>query len=375
MKILLAGGGSGGHFYPIIAVAESLRKIIKEEKFIDAQIYYMASSPYDERLLFENGIIFKRSYAGKIRRYFSIKNIFDYVKTAVGTLKAIINIWSIYPDVVFGKGGYESFPALFAAKLLHIPVVIHESDSKPGRVNAWAGKFAKRIALSYESAGEYFPKDKLALTGNPVRAEIMDPITTGAMKFFALEENLPVILVIGGSQGSKKINESILDIIPDLVDEYSVIHQTGKSNFKEVSETADVVLKDNAHKSRYKILSYFNVLALRMAAGASSIIISRAGSTIFEIALWKKPSIIIPIPEEVSHDQTSNAFAYAAAGACSVIEESNLTPHVLLAEIRRILENPAISSKMIAATKTFASRDAADKIAREIVSIALSHES
>ncbi len=375
MKILLAGGGTGGHFYPIIAVAESLKKIVKAERFIDAQIYYMAPSPYDERLLFENGIVFRRSYAGKIRRYFSFKNIFDYFKTGIGVVKAVVAVWSIYPDVVFGKGGYASFPPLLAARLLRIPVVIHESDSKPGKVNEWAGKFAKRIAVSYESAAEYFPKDKVAHTGNPVRPEIMDPITTEPWKFFGLEASSPVIFVLGGSQGSQKINESIIDILPELVENYSVIHQTGKTNYDAVVSTVAVVLKDNPFRNRYKPLSYLNIVALRMAAGASSLVISRGGSSIFEIALWKKPSIIIPISEEVSHDQTSNAFAYAATGACSVIEEVNLTPHVLLAEVRRILENPAISSKMAAATKTFATRDAADKIAREIINIALAHES
>ena len=362
-------------FLSIIAVAESLKKIVKEEKFIDAQVYYMAPAPYDERLLFENGIAFRRSYAGKIRRYFSFKNIFDYFKTAFGVTKAVFAVWSIYPDVVFGKGGYASFPPLFAARLLRIPVVIHESDSKPGKVNEWAGKFAKRIAVSYESAAQYFPKDRVAHTGNPVRPEIMDPITTEPTKFFGLDAAYPVILILGGSQGSVKINESIIDILPELVGEYSVIHQTGKANFEDVTKTVAVILKDNPQKNRYKPFPYLNVLSLRMAAGASSLVISRAGSSIFEIALWKKPSIIIPIPEEVSHDQTSNAFAYSAAGACSVIEEVNLTPHVLIAEVRRILENKDISSKMISSTASFAVRDAADKIAREIINIALAHES
>jgi len=375
MKILLAGGGTGGHFYPIIAVAESLKKIVKEEKFIDAQIYFMGPSPYDERMLFENEIVFKRSYAGKMRRYFSIKNVFDYFKTGIGIIKAVIDVWSIYPDVVFGKGGYASFPALFAARLLRIPVVIHESDSKPGKVNEWAGKFAKRVAVSYESAAKYFPKDKVAHTGNPIRPEIMDPTVADSMKFFGLEPSGSVILIIGGSQGSAKINEVITDILPELVEDYAVIHQTGKANFDEMTKMAAVVLHDNPRKNRYKPFAYLNTIATRMAAGASSLIISRAGSSIFEIAIWKKPSIIIPIPEEVSHDQTSNAFAYAATGACSVIEETNLTPHILMAEVRRIFADKVLYSKMVAATKTFAVRDAADKIAREIINIALSHES
>jgi len=117
MKILLTGGGTGGHFYPIIAVAQSLRKIIRDEKLIDATMYYMAPSPYDEKLLFENSIIYKYCAAGKVRRYFSLLNILDAVKTGLGVLKATLDIFTIFPDVVFSKGGYVSFPVLFAARL------------------------------------------------------------------------------------------------------------------------------------------------------------------------------------------------------------------------------------------------------------------
>ncbi|HVU06191.1 MAG TPA: UDP-N-acetylglucosamine--N-acetylmuramyl-(pentapeptide) pyrophosphoryl-undecaprenol N-acetylglucosamine transferase [Candidatus Paceibacterota bacterium] len=373
MKILLTGGGTGGHFYPIIAIAQSIRAIAKTEKLIDASLYYMAPSQYDERALFENGIIFERSYAGKVRRYFSLWNITDALKTAVGVMKAVARVWQIYPDVVFGKGGYVSFPVLFAARVLGIPVVIHESDSHPGRVNLWAGKFAKRIALSYKEAAAYFPADKVAFTGNPVRKEIAEPIREGAREYLKLEDTIPTILILGGSQGSQRINEAIIGILPDLVKRYYVIHQTGKDNIDEMTNTSRVILNESIHRDRYKPFAYLNALALRMAAGASSLIISRAGSTIFEIALWKAPAIIIPIPEEISHDQTSNAFAYAAAGGCSVIEEVNLTPHVLAAEIERIIDKPEVADAMRAGAESFAHRDAADKIAREIIDIALTH--
>lgn len=377
MKILLTGGGTGGHFYPIVAVAESIQKIVKNEKLIEPTMYYMGPVPYDEKALFENGIIFKKSYAGKIRRYFSLLNITDAVKTFIGIIKSLISVWQIYPDVVFAKGGYVSFPILVAARILRIPVVIHESDSHPGRVNIWAGKFAQKIALSYKEAQEFFPKakteNKIAFTGNPVRKEIVDPIRDGAREFLKLDDSLPTIVILGGSLGSQKINEAVIGILPDLVKKYYVIHQTGKDNIDEVSHTAQVILNESIHRDRYKPFAYLNVLAMRMVAGAADLIISRAGSTIFEIALWKVPSIIIPIPQEISHDQTSNAFAYAAAGACSVIEEVNLTPHVLAAEIDRIIEKPEIARAMRAGAEAFAHRDAADKIAREIIKIALSH--
>jgi UDP-N-acetylglucosamine--N-acetylmuramyl-(pentapeptide) pyrophosphoryl-undecaprenol N-acetylglucosamine transferase len=373
MKILLTGGGTGGHFYPIIAVAESIRSITRAEKIIDPQIYYMGPKKYDSRALFESSIQFQRSYAGKIRRYFSLLNAVDAVKTVFGIVDAIISVWKMYPDVIFSKGGYVSFPILVAAKLLHIPVIIHESDSHPGRVNLWAGKFAEKIAISYKEAANYFPKEKVAFTGNPVRKEIRLPITDGAREFLNIGSDLPVLLILGGSQGSQRINEAIIGILPDLVKKYYVIHQTGKENIEEMTHTAEVVLNESQNRARYMPHAYLNTLALRQASGAANLIISRAGSQIFEIALWGIPSIIIPIPQEISHDQTSNAFAYAASGACSVIEEINLTPHVLAGEIDRIIENPEVQTKMRAGAKLFAHPNASDTIAREVIRIGLSH--
>ena len=138
MKILFTGGGTGGHFYPIIAIAQAINEIQEKEKLVGVELFYMSNSPYDERLLFENGISYKEISAGKIRRYFSFKNFTDLFKTFNGIISAIAALYVIYPDVVFGKGGYASFPVLFAARLLRIPVIIHESDSHPGRANLWA---------------------------------------------------------------------------------------------------------------------------------------------------------------------------------------------------------------------------------------------
>jgi UDP-N-acetylglucosamine--N-acetylmuramyl-(pentapeptide) pyrophosphoryl-undecaprenol N-acetylglucosamine transferase len=206
-----------------------------------------------------------------------------------------------------------------------------------------------------------------------VRKDIAEPITEGAREYLKLDDTIPTITILGGSQGSQRINEAVIGILPDLVKKYYVIHQTGKDNIDEMTNTSRVILNESIHRDRYKPFAYLNALALRMAAGASSLIISRAGSTIFEIALWKVPAIIIPIPEEISHDQTSNAFAYAAAGGCSVIEEVNLTPHVLAAEIDRIIEKTDVADSMRKGAESFAHRDAADKIAREIIDIALTH--
>jgi UDP-N-acetylglucosamine--N-acetylmuramyl-(pentapeptide) pyrophosphoryl-undecaprenol N-acetylglucosamine transferase len=374
MRILFTGGGTGGHFYPIIAVAEELTALVKEKRLLAPELYYMSPTPYNEGLLFEHGIVYKRTTAGKLRRYFSILNFFDLFKTGWGVLRSLMAVYRLYPDVVFGKGGYASFPVLVAARILRIPVIIHESDSEPGRVNLWAGKFAARIAVSYADAVKYFPAGRVAHTGNPVRKDIVDPIIDGAREYLKLEPDTPVVLFLGGSQGAERINDALIEALPEFVEKFEIIHQTGRNHLQEAVNTSNAVLAHNRHKARYKPFDYLNTLAMRMAAGVASVVVSRAGSTIFEIAAWGKPSIIIPIPPAISHDQTKNAFAYARTGAGEVIEEKNLTPHILLSEITRLVTHPEDANRMSAAAKNFYKPDAARKVAEEILKIALSHE-
>lgn len=374
MKILFTGGGTGGHFYPIIAIAQEINKLSKENRLLSPELYFMSPQPYDAGVLFDNNIIYKKNSAGKIRRYFSILNFFDLFKTFWGILQSLLDVFLIYPDVVFGKGGYASFPALFAARFLRIPVVIHESDTVPGKVNKWASKFATRIAISYPEAAQYFPKEKIALTGNPIRKELIMPLTEGAQEFFKLDRGVPVVLVLGGSLGSQTINDTIIDALPSLVKKYQIIHQTGKKNLRDVLGRTSAMLLNNENKHRYKAFDYLDVLSMRMAAGVANIIVSRSGSAIFEIASWGVPSILIPITDTNGDHQRKNAFAYARNGACLVIEESNLTSNILVSEIQRIVDSPEESAKMKNAAKAFIKYDAAELIAKEILAIALSHE-
>lgn len=378
MKILFSGGGTGGHFYPIIAITEAIRDKIKEKKIISPELFFMSPSKYNPRALFDNDIEFVKISTGKIRRYFSILNFLDFFMIIWGMISATIKMYRIYPDVVFGKGGYASFPAMFAAKLLKIPVVIHESDTSPGRVNSWAAKFARKIAVSYPEAIERFDnktdKSKIAFTGNPIRKDVREPLSNGAKEFLNLEDGTPVILVLGGSQGSQKINDIMIDALKELLSRYQIIHQTGKKNFPMVKETMGIVLKDDENSYRYHPFEYLNDLALRMSAGTASVVVSRAGSAIFEIASWGTPSIIIPLRKEVSHDQTNNAFSYAKSGACVVIEEENLSAHILISEIDRIINNQSIQDRMKQSAKEWSHGNAAEKIANVLLEIGLEHE-
>lgn len=375
MKILLTGGGTGGHFYPLIAVAESINKTVKEEKLLPVQLYFLSDSPHDADMLLENNIEYVKISAGKVRRYFSILNFFDFFKTFFGIIEALIKVFNIYPDVIFSKGAYSSFPVLFAARLLRIPVVIHESDSVPGRTTSWSAKFAKRIAVSYPESVKYFDEKKVAVTGNPVRKNIqLLQSKANSKEFLGMVEDIPTVLILGGSLGARIINDQVLSILPKLVEKYYVIHQTGKANIEEVTGTANVILTDSKLKARYRPFDYLDNLNMTMSAGAADIIVSRAGSAIFEIATWGVPSIIIPITDTNGDHQRQNAYNYARSGAAIVIEEINLSANILLSEITRVLDDKALAKKMSESAKAFIKGDASELIAKEILKIGLQHE-
>jgi len=375
MKIVFTGGGTGGHFYPIIAVAEKVNEIIDKENIIGAKLYYISDNPYDKELLLENGLSYEEIVAGKARMHFTLKNISDLFKTFFGVINAVYKLFLIYPDVVFGKGGYASFPTILAARILRIPILIHESDSVPGRVNRWAGRFAKKVAVSFKEAAEYFPENKVAWTGYPIRIEVEHPAPRSeGLQYYKLESSLPVVLIMGGSQGAELINNTVLDALPRLINNFQIIHQTGVNNFKNVVGQAKVILASSEERVRYMPFPFLHQLAVKMAAGAATIIITRAGSTLFEISSWGIPSIVIPITTTNGDHQRKNAFNYAHVGACNVIEEANMTANILVSEIERIANNKTIWNKMAENAKTYNKPDAAYKIARELVNIALSHE-
>lgn len=375
MKIVFTGGGTGGHFYPIIAVAEKVNKIIDEENILSAKLYYVSDDPYDKEMLFEHGLLYEEIKAGKRRTYFSVLNFLDLFKTFFGVINAVFKLFSIYPDVVFGKGGYASFPALCAARILRIPVMIHESDAAPGRVNKWAGKFADKVAVSFKEAAQFFPESIVAWTGHPIRSELESAASREeAHQYFKLESTLPTIVILGGSQGAELINNTIIDALPRLVKNYQVIHQTGIRNFKTVREEANVVLGDMPEKSRYIPLAFLNPLQLKMSAGIATVIISRAGSSLFEIATWGIPSILVPFAKSNADHAKKNAFTYAHAGGCSVIEEANMTANILISELETMLGDKEGYARMQSAARAFNQKDAAYKIAKVLVHMALSHE-
>lgn len=377
MKIVLTGGGTGGHFYPLIAVAERIHEYAAERKLIEPEFIHLGPEPFDHAALTEQDITHLYAPAGKMRRHAHGIAILDFLKTGIGIIRAIFELFSLYPDVIFSTGGFAAFPTLVAARLLNIPVVIYDADAEPGMVSLWSSKFARWIAVAHPDAAAKFPekvRSKIANVGHPIRKEAEFPAKEGGHEFLKIDPSAPTVFVLGGSQGAQAINDAIIDALPLLIEKYNIIHQTGTKNLEEMKGVAKLIVDRTRYDNRYRAFGLLNVLALKMVAGVADLVISRAGSgTIFEIASWGIPSILIPIPNDVSHDQTKNAFSYARSGAAFVIEQQNLTPHLLVAEVDRIMSDPTQREEMKKAAQSFARRDSAVKIAKAIVDIGLEH--
>ncbi len=370
-RIVLVGGGTGGHFYPLIAVAQHIRAHTEITGAVD--LYYMGPDPYNAEVLNQHNIRYVRCPAGKRRRYFSLQNYLDIFKNVFGVFVALGKLYAIYPDVVFSKGGFTSVPVVLAAWILRIPVVVHESDTRAGTANKLAGKFARYVAISFDEAVEFFDKDKTALTGIPLRIEFLNVFDRPAERL-GLPSDRPIIFVTGGSLGAERLNTLILSSLDELLPHYTILHQTGAGVAEQVKETAISLGLDESLLARYFVLGNLDAHEMNLAQTAASLIISRAGSgTIFEIAQKGKPSILVPIPESISHDQRSNAYAYARSGAAHVLEEGNLTDGLLTTEIFNILNNRELYASMSVAASSFVKGDAAEKVVAILVEIANEH--
>ena len=371
MKILFTGGGTGGHIYPIIAVARELRRIYPQKKL---KLFYIGpKDKFSDLLLSQEGIKVKTILAGKIRRYFGLKNtllnIIDILfRIPLGTVQAFWHIFFIAPDIIFSKGGYGSIGTVISGRILQVPVLLHESDISPGLANRFSSRFALEIFTSFSSKNiKYFANQRVILVGNPIRREILEGTPERAKRSFNLVGNKPVILVLGGSQGSQRINETILTVLPKILESFELIHQTGEKNFNKAKiESEATVSKDS--KKYYHPVSSMKESELKEAYGAADLIICRAGSgSIFEIAALRKPCILIPLPEAAQNHQVKNAYAYAKNNAAVVVEEKNLSPHFFLGKVQNLFNYPERLKEMSRQAGIFSKPAAAKVIAKYIV--------
>lgn len=367
MKILFAGGGTAGHILPIIAVAREIRRIYPKE---DLKFYYIGpKDDFGSILLSQEGIKIKTVLSGKIRRYLGVnsffQNIFDvFLKIPVGILQAFFYIFFLAPDLLFSKGGYGSLPAVVSGWILRVPIFLHESDVVPGLSNRFLSKFASEIFVSFPvKKTEHLPFKKMVLVGNPIRREILEGKPGEAKLLFKLTGRKPVILILGGSQGAQRINDTLLEVLQLLLNDFEIMHQCGEKNFRQVQSEAKVMITEDLEKY-YHPFPFLKEEELKKAYAVSELIVSRAGaSSIFEIAALGKPSILIPLPEAAQNHQLKNAYAYAENGACLVIEEVNLTPRFFLEKLKFLMFRAGELEKMEKAALEFSRPQAAKIIA------------
>ncbi|MFA6937523.1 MAG: undecaprenyldiphospho-muramoylpentapeptide beta-N-acetylglucosaminyltransferase [Treponema sp.] len=345
IRIVLTGGGTGGHIYPGIAVADEIKAIAKERN-IAVDIYWIGSSrgmDYSiiEKCLERTGGSIKQFYGipcGKLRRYFSLQNITDLFRIIGGFFKAVQLLKKINPDVVFSKGGFVSVPPCKAAKLLCIPYYTHECDFTPGLATRLNSKNAKNILISYEDTKKYFSESlqkKCIVTGNPIRPAFYVDSAVEGRKFLDLstKEHKPVLLVLGGSSGARQINNLVVENLQWLKERFIVVHQTGKA----FAEENPAVMKSG--DSSYKPYDFIYKEMVSVIQ-ASDIVLSRAGAnSLWECAVCKKPLVLIPLCGSGTRgDQVDNALYFEKRNAALVLAGEKANSENLQKSLEMLLD-------------------------------------
>ncbi len=366
MKILLTGGGTAGHIFPLIAVIRQMKKNYTYDGF---DFFYIGPKDKEiKEILEREGVAVKTILAGKFRRYFSFHNILDLFKLPISIIQSFYHVFVISPDVIFSKGGYGSVTPALAGRILNVPIFLHESDIVPGLANKIVSKLALEIFIGFSAdETEGFPPEKKLSVGNPILEEITKGSRKEAKKMFGIRGDKPVILIIGGSQGAVRVNNTILANLPSILEDYEIIHQTGLNNFEQVRKEARVILSKESLEY-YHPISFLRGMELGNAYAIADLIVSRAGAGgIFEIAAVGKPSILIPLSGSAQDHQVRNAYAYAKRGAALVIEEPNFKPHFILERINHLFKNPDKMKEMSERAKDFARPDAAHIVSDYLV--------
>ncbi|MGK2848896.1 MAG: undecaprenyldiphospho-muramoylpentapeptide beta-N-acetylglucosaminyltransferase [Minisyncoccota bacterium] len=375
-RVVLTGGVSGGHTFPLIAVAQSLRKKMSAEGTSSSghlELLFIGSrGRFEETAMHTAEIPMKYIVTGKWRRYFALQNVVDLFRMPIGFLQALWYLLVFMPDAVFSKGGSASVPVVLAAWMYRIPVMIHDSDAVAGRANRFLGHFVSRVAIAYPSAHAYFSPNKTALTGNPVRAEILSGNSARGLSRFGLVTNKSTIVVLGGSQGAQILNKALLGILPSLLEKnIQVLHQTGDAHYADIISSVEAYgLKIG--ESGYVPVAFLDVEAMADALALATLVISRAGAgSIAELAATGKTTILVPLESAANHEQRMNAYDVAELGATLVLEEANLGEHILLQKIEELMNNPVLSATMAEKLRAFYHPDASDVIADGIIALVL----
>lgn len=384
MRIVLTGGGTGGHVTPLVAVAKELmaRAKIGAIPFPESHepplelLYLGVVMEGDRQALQEAGIPYRHIPSGKIRRYISgtPRTLLDLLfRVPAGVLRALWVLFFVMPDVVFSKGGYGSVPVVFAAWLYRIPILLHETDVAPGLANTRLARYATAIAVGFREAESAFREErKVFVSGTPLRSAFRSlPDQAAARRRLSLHDRKPVLFVTGGSQGAQRINAVVLAVAPSLLSDMQILHQVGANNLAAIREFVEGDLRHAPGIEDYHVTGSLGEEDMAAAFAAADFVVSRAGGTaLAEIASAGKPSILIPLRGAAQEHQWENAYFFREQGAAVVLDETNLSPALFLSTVRRVLGNPRDLQLMAARVRTLHRPGAASDIAEVLVAMA-----
>ncbi|KOA20462.1 N-acetylglucosamine transferase [Clostridium homopropionicum DSM 5847] len=332
LKIIMTGGGSAGHVTPNLALIPGLKRLGYEVEYIGTE------NGIEKKIICDENIKYNIISSGKLRRYFDLKNFSDPFKVLKGVFEALKIIRKEKPNIVFSKGGFVSVPVVIGAYLNRVPVIIHESDITPGLANKISIPFATKVCVTFPESLKHIKGNKAILTGTPIREELFKGSKIKGKLICAFEEEKPILMIIGGSLGSKIINDTVREMLDKLLIKYNIIHICGKGN----------IANNLLEIKRYKQFEYVKDELTHLMA-AADIFISRAGANvIFELLALKKPSVLIPLSAKASRgDQILNAESFRKSGFSEVIQEEELNPNVLYNKLNYVFENKSLFMEKI----------------------------
>ena len=349
-RIILTGGGTAGHVTPNIALLPRLREL-------QYDIHYIGSyNGMEKQLVEQQGIPYHGISSGKLRRYFSLQNFTDPFRVLKGFSEANRLIKQLKPDVIFSKGGFVSVPVVIAGKKNHVPVIIHESDMTPGLANKICMRTAKKICCNFPETVKLLPADKAVLTGTPIRRELLNGSRDAGFAFTGLSDDKPILLMMGGSTGSRAVNAGLRSALPQLLKEFHVIHLCGKGNLDSTLAQPGYI--------QYEYISD----ELKDLFAISDIVLSRAGANaICELLALHKPNILIPLSKEASRgDQILNANSFKKQGFSYVLEEEKLNADTLMAAVHEVYNNRDSYKKAMATSNQSNGVDIVIKLIKEL---------
>jgi UDP-N-acetylglucosamine--N-acetylmuramyl-(pentapeptide) pyrophosphoryl-undecaprenol N-acetylglucosamine transferase len=371
MRVLVSGGGTGGHIYPALAVAMQLREEYQ------AEILFLGSDDgLETEIVPAAGFRLATIKAGKLRRYISWETITGVMRVPVGMVEAINLVGQFRPGVAFTSGGYVAVPAGLAARFERVPLLMHQQDVPPNLSNRLVAPLATRISVAFADSLTYFPARKTLQLGNPLRQAMLDVRQTPpqeARRALGFERQEPLLLVTGGSQGARHLNQTVGKALPDLLAHCQVLQISGNALYNETRELCESVLaaQDEAVRRRYRLVAYLNE-EMPLALQAADLVLCRSGaSTLSELAALGKPSILVPLPPAIgSSPQEANAEMFGRNQAARVMKDGDLKPQVLVENVTSILASSTLLEAMSNAASSFAKPQATQEIAAEIVKIA-----